>query len=453
MPLEKMSYIDNGTVRVGVDLNMGGSITYVADSKTQENIINNYDFGRQIQQCYYSGPKSPCHPSWKAGKGFWSWNPIQTGDCCLNPSKVIEFKNDGKEIYVKCIPLQWAMDNVPGECTYENWITLEGNQVHVRNRFVNSRTDKTFYEAHSQELPSVYTIGKLHRLFTYVGEKPFTGDKLTQIVTTSKKAGQWPWERWTATENWAAHVNNDGWGLGIYKPGTYQFVGGFSRTCADLWNGDIERNPDSAIGVGGPKDDPTGYITATLREHIDHNIVYEYSYTLILGDLDNIRKYVYDHKPEDTRPRYIFSKGRSNWTYLDATDAGYQTDGQLQIQLKGEHSQLISPETWWDAETMPRLYIRGAFKTGEETARLYWSLPGARTSENNPVFAKEDCIDFPVISDGQMRVYTVDLASAPNYKGIITGLRIDPVSSGKKGGYIKVKFISYRNEMKTDDIF
>jgi hypothetical protein len=61
--------------------------------------------------------------------------------------------------------MQWALDNVPGECTFETWITLEGQTAVVRNRLANHRADKSQYPAHNQELPAVYTIGKLYRLF------------------------------------------------------------------------------------------------------------------------------------------------------------------------------------------------------------------------------------------------------------------------------------------------
>src|ERR1035437_7833481 len=56
------SYLDNGVVKVGVDLSKGGSITYLSLSGTSDNIINNADLGRQIQQSYYSGPQ-PYNPS------------------------------------------------------------------------------------------------------------------------------------------------------------------------------------------------------------------------------------------------------------------------------------------------------------------------------------------------------------------------------------------------------
>ena len=92
------------------------------------------------------------------------WNPIQTGDCYLNPSKVIEHRNDGKELYIKCIPMQWPLNNVPGDCLFETWTTLEGPVIHMRYRCTNRRSDKTAYRPCPQELPAVYTISKLWRL-------------------------------------------------------------------------------------------------------------------------------------------------------------------------------------------------------------------------------------------------------------------------------------------------
>ena len=95
----------------------------------------------QIQQSYYSGPHpfGKAHPGWKG----WPWNPIGSGDVYKHPSRILEHTNDEKTIYVKTIPMQWALDNVPGECTFETWITLEGQTAVVRNRLVNHRPDKT----------------------------------------------------------------------------------------------------------------------------------------------------------------------------------------------------------------------------------------------------------------------------------------------------------------------
>lgn len=51
-----MSYVDNGTVRVGINLEIGGAITYVSPSDSAENIINSHDWGRQVQMSFYSEP-------------------------------------------------------------------------------------------------------------------------------------------------------------------------------------------------------------------------------------------------------------------------------------------------------------------------------------------------------------------------------------------------------------
>lgn len=103
LPEPKMSYLDNGVVRVGIDLTLGGAVTFVSSQDHPGNIINSADLGRQIQMSHYSGPwpfevgdKKP-HPAW-AGLG---WNPIQTGDVHHNPSQVVEHRNDGKEIYIQ----------------------------------------------------------------------------------------------------------------------------------------------------------------------------------------------------------------------------------------------------------------------------------------------------------------------------------------------------------------
>jgi hypothetical protein len=50
-----MSYLDNGVVKVGVDLNHGGAIVFLSHDGG-DNLINNFDLGRQIQLSFYSGP-------------------------------------------------------------------------------------------------------------------------------------------------------------------------------------------------------------------------------------------------------------------------------------------------------------------------------------------------------------------------------------------------------------
>ncbi len=412
---ERLSYLDNGVIRLGVDLDLGGSITFLAVSKGGENLINSHDFGRQVQQSYYSGPRpfGVAHPNWKN----WPWNPIGSGDVYGNPSKVKAHTNDGKTLHITTIPMQWALNNVPGECTFETWITLEDAAVQVHCRLNNQRPDKTQYPAESQELPAVYTIGKLYRLFTYDGPAPFTGASLRQV----KNAGP-PWAFWKATENWAALVDDQGHGVGVVHPGVYAFTGGFY----------------DKPGKGGPKDDPTGYIAPSRPEILDHNVVYDYQYDLVVGSLDEIRVYAVAHRIKDTRPEYRFTQDRQHWTYINASDTGFPLQGELRIKLDRDDPQLIGPEQWWNAESAPKLYIRAALRSDQSHAEVFWGV----AEEKN--FSGERRIGFTVKPDGAYHTYEIDLASSSKYQGTITGLRLDPVPSGKGGDEMRIESISWR---------
>jgi len=424
-----MSYLDNGVIRIGVNLDVGGAITYLADSKKPVNVVNSFDWGRQIQMSFYSGP-TPYTPGGKQPNEHWrmlGWNPIQSGDCFANRSKVIDHRNDGKSIHLECIPMHWPLDNEPGHCTFESWIELKGNTAHVRCRLNNARRDKTQYPARIQELPAVYTNGFLYRLMTYDGDRPFTGAKLTQITKRwgppqSPSAGN-PWAAWKATENWAALLNDADWGLGVWTPDAYAYHGGFY----------------AQPGAGGPKDKPTGYIGPRHREILDHDIRYEYGYVLILGNLEEIRQYVCDHAGRPVPPDYRFDRDRQHWRYVDCHDTGWPICGELHVWLEGDRPQLIGPWDLWRAQDAPKLYIRAAYHTTETQATVRWATYGDED------FSEANSLTFDVQPDGQYRTYEIDLASASTYRGLVTGLRFDPVTAGRKGDYVKVKFVSFRS--------
>jgi len=419
-----MSWLDNGQIKLGANLQIGGAITYIAESKDGVNVINSHDWGRQVQMSFYCGP-NPFIPNGKEPRPAWKylgWNPIQSGDCYGNQSKVIEHKNDGKSIYLKCIPMHWPLENQPGECTFECWYTLKGRTVQIRSRINNKRSDKTQYTARSQELPAVYTNGPFHKLMTYAGDQPYTNGALKEIPKQDHTNGI-RWAHWSATENWAALVNDDDWGLGVWHPGVYSFIGGFA----------------GKPGKGGPKDSPTGYIAPLHQDILDHNIQYEYRYVLILDSLQNIRKHIYKNAPSLTPPQYIFQKDRQHWVYKNAHDAGWPIQNQLKITADGPAMQLIGPQNFWKADKNHKLIldaeiITAGGKTGT-SARIYW-----KTSTDNKFSAdKSIAYQWPPAQGSSKHV--IDIGKAPGYQGNITGLRIDPFANSQKGDAINLKSI------------
>jgi hypothetical protein len=418
-PAPKMTFLDNGEVRVGMDLALGGAVTFISGKGHPGNIINSADLGRQIQMSHYSGPwpfevgdKKP-NQAW-AGLG---WNPIQTGDCYMNPSRVIEHRNDGKELYIKCVPMQWPLNNAPGDCIFETWTTLEGPVIHMRYRCTNARSDQTAYRPCPQELPAVYTISKLSRLMTYTGNKPFAQDTLTQVTNDWRKP--WPWTRFVATERWAALVDNDGWGLGVFKDDGGEFHGGVY--------GD-DRSDD-------PKHGSTAYVAPIHMENFDHNIVYEHHTDFVVGKLEDIRKRFNDLATK-TPPAWRFVKDRQHWTMRNATDQGFPMNGEWRIKLGANKPHLESAVQCWRAENAPFADLEIACSGQAATARICWK----RLDDEKYDALKS--LSLNLTSDGKFHRYHLNLASSPEYRDLIIGLAIEPVTQPRPREEMAIKSVT-----------
>ena len=95
-----MSYLDNGKLKIGVNLDWGDAIIYFFTSGSENNLVDSSDWGRQIQMSFYSGT-APFAPDEKQPRPEWAglgWNPIQSGDVAGNRSRVLAHRNDGKKL-------------------------------------------------------------------------------------------------------------------------------------------------------------------------------------------------------------------------------------------------------------------------------------------------------------------------------------------------------------------
>lgn len=423
---DHITYLENKEIKVGVDLDLGGSITYLSNIRKGENVINNFDWGRQIQMSFYGGP-IPYMPDGKEPKPFWKtlgWNPIQSGDCDGGRAKVIDYKKSATEIYVKCIPMQWPLNNTPCNCTFESWIRLENNTVLVRSRLNNNRKDSNQYAGRPQELPAIYTNAPFTELVTYRGRQPFRNDTVSRIKNENiPGSGRIDWESWQATENWAATLDKQNWGLGVWHPGVQHFQGGYFGK---------KGSP------GKSRDKPTAYVSPSFDEILDRNILYTYNYVLILGSLEQIRAYVYQHATRDRLPKYVFSNDRQHWIYRNTIDMGWPVRGYLDVKLSNQ-AALLGPLGFWPAKRSHYLIIQAAFKTTAKKAKVYWQLFG----ETN--FREINNMEFDIRSDGKFSTYKIPIGRQAGYKGDIIRLKLIPsIGSINEGDWVKIRSIGIR---------
>jgi hypothetical protein len=298
---------------------------------------------------------------------------------------------------------------------FETWITLDGNAFDYRGRLTNKRRDRTVYGPYHQEVPAVYTNGVWHRLMTYVGDRPFTGDALTEVRKTVQEP--WPWSKWLTSESWSALVDDNNWGIGAWHPGVLEFHGGFS----------------GPRGKGGPKDGPTGYFSPMHTDILDPDIVYDYECLFIVGSLEEIRAEVYRrHRTLPALPTWRFRRDRMHWVYRNADDSGYPFDGAWRLQLDEREAVIESPFVFWRAEDAPRLRIRAGFATQGDELRVRW-LPysdqvhttASWQAWNRDWWKPAESVTTTVVNDGEVRELVIDLSASAGYNGGQCTLRID----------------------------
>ncbi|MBQ2555297.1 MAG: hypothetical protein II561_01985 [Thermoguttaceae bacterium] len=440
---EPVRYIENDRVKLGLNLALGGAVTYLEDKANQSgNMINSHDWGRQIQLSYYSGPRPFIGPNGEKPSEDWAalgWNPIQSGDCAGYRSQVLDFERpDGKTIFLRTRPMLWPHSGVPAECLFECKYTLVDNGFTLEATIVNNRSDKTFYGVCDQETPAMYVNAPWYKLVTYLGDKPYENGPVAVLVDKGDGRG-WPCTSYYCPEHWSALLNEKNFGIGVYQPTSAFMTGGFAF-----------QESDKGLPLG-EKDGPTGYIAPVENTILDWNIKRTYRATFIVGSIEEIRSTVYEiaKKEIPARPSWIFESDRQNWSYVDATDAGFPIVGELAINLNPNANGVAqSPTTFWKAEDAPTLAVEAAFSgdgpdaptDGEITLTLTPVSPfdqidsirrqvkaDARKSdpsvEDYPLLP-EITKSVPVKFDGISRKLTVDLTELEGYSGAFKRLSV-----------------------------
>jgi len=169
-----------------------------------------------------------------------------------NLSQLVDVQFTDTRIYIKVRPMDWAKSGSITPFYMEDVYEiledpLYGEYVSVTNK----STDFSGYvhdNVRDQELPAFYGITPLGKLAAYKGGEPWT-DK---SISYDDNLGFWSpgtsANRFRATENWIAWLNEDDWGIGLYVPDVEHMLVGRNEYTVDMSN----------IGV-----DPSGAVSCT----------------------------------------------------------------------------------------------------------------------------------------------------------------------------------------------
>lgn len=282
---ETTYFFENERYRVGVELCWGGGLSYLADKKCPveglENILNNYDTGRLIQQSYY-GTSQPPYVMGEFMGNKWCYNPVQGGDRGNHKSKLIDAKVSHDCVYVKCRPRDWGHDGGVTYAYMENWYRLDGDYLVVDNRFVDF--SGYTHPVAGQEVPAFYTVSYLNNYYWYDGEKPWSNDALSVKSDLPFWPDDWPYCTFVPkagnTELWSAFVDDNGYGLGLFTPAVHHTVAG-----RHMYDG--SKDPHAAS---------CNYIAPLAIKQIVCFEPITYSYLITAGQLDVIRQNFFARK-------------------------------------------------------------------------------------------------------------------------------------------------------------
>lgn len=273
------SYSSSHAARIGLDLNLGGSI--VEFSLDGTNFVNMHDEGREVQTSVFDGADTYDYCSGCTGN--FGWNPSLAGDAYGNGSPVLAQQVTPNSLYVKTQPLQWYPDNKGGgpsdpilSDTYvEQTASIVPGaplafQLHLK--LTHFGTDLHYNTI--QEFPSAHLNGTNSNLYYYGGTAPWTRDTVSSEQVPSNPG---PTNLYTP-ELWTAMVDSNGMGMTLFIPAQYPWE------FAESFSGDDGNGPTSSA---------TNYLRPWMAFTLGPNSVIQDDAYLIAGDYSDSRDAIY----------------------------------------------------------------------------------------------------------------------------------------------------------------
>lgn len=176
-----MYYLDNGTIRLGINPDFGGNISHLefpVGGIRYANVVDTAfgsDYaGREIQGSLYEAGSDPsCWPD-LGSDCYWAWNPVQGGNANLQGSGSTVVEHTSTRIRSIAQPLHWKTSYGRSNVGMEQVVELiSADTIQVRYTFTNYESF-TIGLTGAHELPVVYLINRFSRAYVYRGNAPYT---------------------------------------------------------------------------------------------------------------------------------------------------------------------------------------------------------------------------------------------------------------------------------------
>ncbi len=465
---EDTYYIQNSTYKLGIRLSWGGGINYLRDLKNKgavpgaNNLINQADTGRLVQQSYYGTISEGDYKAGVYNGSQWRYNPVQGGDLEQNHSRIIDIVVTEQSVYVKSQPMDWSLDNQITPSYMENSYTLYEDHIRVDNRFVDfSGMKHPFYH---QELPAFYTLSCFDRFNWYDGSAGWTDDELSY----RDDLGFWGDQKYyndctflikeSNRETWCAWTNSKkDYGIGLYVPNADSYLAG-----RHAYNG----STDSKSGA-------TNYVAPVNTKQLVSYEPLEYSYLIATGSVAEIRETFKQNKDfsdnaslhenyqtrrvPDSTPVYKPAEGgntldmtvaehRSGVTPANNASVDYDSGRKaLKLTAQGADPNVnvsFSKVGTISTSTYKTLVIEYMIPTTHHTDDALCDLFVCADSVTSAT--ADCCVRRDLTVDGQFHVLEVDLSGYDWWTGNLNSIRFDFLDAVESGDCVFVKSIGFK---------
>ena len=397
-----MVYLENGIVKVGVNLDWGGAISEISCQGV--NLINNHDNGRQVQIGLFDGNDILTYDPQNLMSPTLGYSPNQGGDKYDHYSSVITYTLSEDSIYVKTCPLEWNPDNkgggssqgIPSDVYLEQWISLDGQKIKVDYKVTHFGSDN--HAAINQLIPYLHINLGFDRLITYENSNPWKGDDLIEksVPVFPESLNLQP------TEYWASFVDNTGFGLTLYSVSHYPSWG-------------VQR---FATSPGA------NLLTPTIQSDIPNNKIIKTSIYIIVGNYLDARDIIYSLKgnenPVTTSWEFNVDDDSECWVPWNQLSSFLVSGGSMKTSSSGTDPQMLMNSALdIDASLYRNIELRMKASAGNVASIYFTTIADKEWNENKVK-------NFNIISGSTYVNYNLDMGALSTWTGRISQLRFDP---------------------------